>query len=375
MLIPSTVSQGGTVDRKMITWMAPADADEFTAEFTTQTLKSSAVRIRGSGNAIANFPPTFIGPNAAPLRKQASGSDSVRLLKQDKGNVELIYNGNAGDELEVPVGVDAGINADDWDPNGTDIQLYDGTKLIATIPAPGPAATTPTVHIYPFAEANLVHAYKAVQGSVSRQCDAQGVPIAQILYAGGEAIVGDPVQNHGRQLRTGHAMADGELARDNSGFTELHFGSTGGAIFRYTTGGRHALKNGATDADVYGQIDARRLIMPAGSKTVATRLKTIDVSGYDPATHEVNFGSLSGTVNDPQDFKGIVRLNGPTTINGAVTMDNCLIYADGDATFTGGVSGIGAIVGAHNLTFKGQLHLTTDDVVAIACRGDLTLQP
>lgn len=74
------------------------------------------------------------------------------------------------------------------------------------------------------------------------------------------------------------------------------------------------------------------------------------------------------------ELTGSVHHNGPNlTISGGLTLDDAVLYVNGDARIIGGVRGKGAIVVNGSLTIEGSSSLAAEDQLALVVQNDLTI--
>lgn len=73
-------------------------------------------------------------------------------------------------------------------------------------------------------------------------------------------------------------------------------------------------------------------------------------------------------------LSGSVHHNGPNlTISGGLTLDDAVLYVNGDARILGGVKGKGGIVVNGSLTLEGSSSLVAEDQLALVVQDDLTI--
>lgn len=73
-------------------------------------------------------------------------------------------------------------------------------------------------------------------------------------------------------------------------------------------------------------------------------------------------------------LSGSVHHNGPSlTISGGLTLDDAVLYVNGDTRILGGVKGKGAIVVNGSLTLEGSSSLVAEDQIALVVQDDLSI--
>lgn len=106
-----------------------------------------------------------------------------------------------------------------------------------------------------------------------------------------------------------------------------------------------------------------------------TELPHFDFDAYDPDHGDaLNYTPMPAGILGDQNLTGVVRCDGPSvTINGDVTLDNCLLFVDGNLKVTGSMRGSGAVVVTGEARVEGGSGLTSADSVALLAKGDLGL--
>lgn len=102
-------------------------------------------------------------------------------------------------------------------------------------------------------------------------------------------------------------------------------------------------------------------------------LPAIPIASYDPGTDPAVVRSLDASYPG-LTVDGLARRTGDLVLNvSGLSLENGLLYVDGDLTVNGGVSGLGAIVCTGDVTVNGGGSLSTTNLAAIVARGSVTL--
>lgn len=114
------------------------------------------------------------------------------------------------------------------------------------------------------------------------------------------------------------------------------------------------------------------VLAPAEPTTIPHfRLADFDPQG-DPDTlyTEKPSGGMSGST-----MTGITRFqSGAVTVNGDLSLDNAVVYVDGDLRITGSLQGVGAVIVNGQTEVGKAVRLTSSDNVALLSQGDIRLR-
>lgn len=133
------------------------------------------------------------------------------------------------------------------------------------------------------------------------------------------------------------------------------------------------------NASILGNVQAGAKVRRAGAvdirgeiyeDTPPPELPTVDIDEYRtsvPYSGTID-SSGSATLDENTLHTGDINLVGTLTINDAV------LFVDGDLTVQGGATGVGAIICTGNITFNNAADFTGNQQVAILSKGDVTLR-
>ena len=131
------------------------------------------------------------------------------------------------------------------------------------------------------------------------------------------------------------------------------------------------------EAKLYGDVSAAGEIRLADSVTLRGEARTHSAPLF---MEDLNIAELRPEDTVPLDttfaprITGSVHHNGPfLTISGGLTLDDAVLYVNGDTRILGGVKGKGAIVVNGSLTLEGSSSLVAEDQLALVVQDDLTI--
>lgn len=114
----------------------------------------------------------------------------------------------------------------------------------------------------------------------------------------------------------------------------------------------------------------------------AADIPIIDIDEYDPARRDPDHPdpqsplivrNFSPGMHGHETVTGLSRCSGSTSVNGDLTLDNCLFFVDGNLTVTGAIRGQGAVIVKGNTRVEGGATVASNDNIALLSRGDVTL--
>lgn len=134
-----------------------------------------------------------------------------------------------------------------------------------------------------------------------------------------------------------------------------------------------SLVTGDAQAHLDVEVDRNSVVEGELRRPVAPEnVPAIDVATFDPGDREYSV-ELEEVVGG-SEMAGVQRATGNLTLNGDVTLDNCLLYVPGNLTVNGGLRGTGAVFVTGNVLVKGAAVLAAADSVALLAGGDVRLQ-
>ncbi|MHB2017606.1 MAG: hypothetical protein ACYCW6_11720 [Candidatus Xenobia bacterium] len=101
----------------------------------------------------------------------------------------------------------------------------------------------------------------------------------------------------------------------------------------------------------------------------AVSLPTLNAADYDPMAHGP-YLPLPDTLPD-LTLDGWCRRQGDLTVTGDLKLDNCVLFATGNVTVQGAVTGTGAIVVEGNLKLAGGAQIANQNAVCVLCNGQV----
>jgi hypothetical protein len=99
---------------------------------------------------------------------------------------------------------------------------------------------------------------------------------------------------------------------------------------------------------------------------------TINPSDYDPAGQPLVRNLSSDSLDASDTFQGYVRRQGDLTVNGALNLQESILYVSGNLVVNGALSGVGAVFVGGSVTL-GSASLGAVDQLALVSGGDMSI--
>jgi|GEM_PF-1111902 len=103
------------------------------------------------------------------------------------------------------------------------------------------------------------------------------------------------------------------------------------------------------------------------------KMPKIDVTSYDPEVQKIEgIQQLPGSM-DGQKMEGVSKRKGDLTVNGDLTLDNGVMYVEGDLNIHGGVKGKGGLFVTGKTTIDRGASLDSTNTAVLISKGDVNL--
>lgn len=186
------------------------------------------------------------------------------------------------------------------------------------------------------------------------------VATAGTLSTQGETLIGS-VDNAG-QWNSTDDLKPGHIVSNSSEETALTLGAqtkiTGDAKAR----GGVKIEAGA---EILGEVRENHS---------QTEIPNYTVSDFDPElTGRMNVSDLNQGVLRGPAFEGWAKRRGDLLVNRGLSLDNGVLYVDGNLTISGGVKGRGAIIATGDVRITGHSSFSSDNMAAVLAGGDLSI--
>lgn len=185
------------------------------------------------------------------------------------------------------------------------------------------------------------------------------------------------IESTGGLLVAGVPLGAGVGPLDRSALLPGHVASNGS--------GENALVLGA-DTEITGDVRAAGEVKtdPNGGTRIRgqvrsyadpVRIPDLDVTAYDPvAQGKAGVQTLASSYLDAPILQGFAKRTGDLVITDGARLEGAVLYVDGNLRIEGRLEGTGALFVTGTTTLIGGTGLSSDNLVALLSRGDLTLR-